>query len=206
MRPPRHVRERWARRRARLRRLGYDSYGAYLGSPHWLQLRASYRESDLPQGCICGETDVQLHHMTYERIGAERLTDLTPLCTPCHALVHELERRRQLPLDLDGLCDEGRAAEGRALLNAMAAEARCRREQALADEQREVLALSYAARLLRVARRAKYERHFDVGHELFVIKQRAAKGVSDETMTRLLRRLEERVYGWDGWGEWSGTR
>jgi 5-methylcytosine-specific restriction endonuclease McrA len=89
---PQHVRERSALRRARLRKLGYESYSAYLSSPHWRSLKARYRASDLLQRCMCGERSVHFHHKTYERLGAELLTDLTPLCRVCHDLIHLVDR------------------------------------------------------------------------------------------------------------------
>jgi hypothetical protein len=66
-------------RAERLRRLGFKDYDAYLRSPQWASLKARYRASDLPQACVlCDEELVQLHHVTYERVG-EELTDLAPL-------------------------------------------------------------------------------------------------------------------------------
>lgn len=89
-------------RAKRLRELGYQDYDDYLRSPHWRAIKARYRASELPQVCMCGETEVHLHHKTYERIGAENLTDLTPLCATCHTLIHVLERRGEIGLDLAG--------------------------------------------------------------------------------------------------------
>lgn len=102
-----------ARRLARLkalRRLGYRDYGHYLRSPQWRSVKARYRASGLPQQCMCGSEDVQLHHKTYERVGAELLTDLTPLCANCHRMVHILERRGELGLDMAGFESADRAA------------------------------------------------------------------------------------------------
>lgn len=60
---------------------------------------------------MCGETErLQLHHMTYERVGAEELSDLMWLCKTCHAMVHVLEERGEIGLDLAGLVSEQRAA------------------------------------------------------------------------------------------------
>jgi hypothetical protein len=98
------------------RSLGFASYSEYLRSSHWRDIQTRYRESDLPQNCYCcgdGES-VHLHHKTYERIGAEDLTDLVPLCPRCHALVHVLERRGDIGIDLAGLLDEARGAAHRA--------------------------------------------------------------------------------------------
>lgn len=104
------VRQRRALRRSKLISLGFDDYSAYLRSPHWLSTRAAYWESDQPKECICGElTGLQLHHMTYERVGAELLSDLTPLCGSCHTMIHVLERRGEMGLDLTGFVNQRRA-------------------------------------------------------------------------------------------------
>lgn len=80
--------------RSRLEALGFDSYGAYLASPHWKGLRAKYRQSGRPQRCsVCRSHRFQLHHLTYERLGAELLDDLVPLCRWCHDKTHGAERR-----------------------------------------------------------------------------------------------------------------
>jgi len=107
-------------RQIRLREQGYDTYDAYLRSAAWRDLKARYRESDLPQICMCGCTEVQLHHTTYERVGREELDDLIPLCQSCHTQAHILERAGLVDLDLQGFYyDPGRAAQ-----NATAEEAR----------------------------------------------------------------------------------
>jgi hypothetical protein len=94
----------------RLLSLGYGSYDDYLRSSHWQAVKARYRASDQPQDCICGETDgLQLHHMTYERIGGESLADLTPLCASCHAMIHTLEARGEIGLDFTGFVSGQRA-------------------------------------------------------------------------------------------------
>ena len=87
---------------ARLRELGYPSYQIYLKSSHWARIRSRYKSSR-SWVCLCGETDrLQLHHKTYERVGAEQLDDLQALCDRCHSLVHELERQGLIGIDLEG--------------------------------------------------------------------------------------------------------
>lgn len=70
------------------RGLGFDSYAAYLRSPHWQALRR--QALDLARRrCPCGAcTGLQVHHLTYARLGAERLGDLAVLCRGCHRRVH----------------------------------------------------------------------------------------------------------------------
>jgi hypothetical protein len=105
---------RW-KRRLRLQELGYRNYREYLRSPHWKAKRLEYAGSEQPQDCMCGETEgLQLHHLTYERIGAEEVTDLTPLCATCHAMVHTLEARGEIGLDFTGFVNEERAKRRKA--------------------------------------------------------------------------------------------
>lgn len=102
----------------RTQRFGHPTYGDYLTSSDWYRLKARYRRSDLPQDCqLCGAGDeIDFHHRTYERICEEELTDLIPLCGPCHRLAHALVRRGDLP-DFDigslrSLVDAKRARKG----------------------------------------------------------------------------------------------
>lgn len=105
------LRERCAARDARLHQLGFADYRAYLRSPQWQSVKARYRASDLPQGCLLCDTDerLQFHHLTYERVGEELLDDVAPLCSTCHGIVHVLERRGEIGLDFDGLANPQRA-------------------------------------------------------------------------------------------------
>lgn len=101
-------------RQVRLREQGYDSYRAYLNSPAWRDVRNRYRASDLPQVCMCGSDQYQLHHATYDRVGHEALDDLIPLCRACHAQAHLLEAAGVIDLDLKGFYyDAARAAANR---------------------------------------------------------------------------------------------
>lgn len=105
-------RSRVLKRAQRLRKLGYATYDEYLSSPHWLRLRELYRHSGRPQACICGEAEsLHLHHITYDRVGAEELTDLIALCPGCHTAIHELERRGEISLDPADLTSADRAAQ-----------------------------------------------------------------------------------------------
>jgi len=109
---PLHITARVQARAARLKRLGFNDYAAYLASPTWAAVRKKYRDSGRPMVCLCGDQHVQLHHLTYARVGGdEDLDDLQPLCPACHQIVHALERRRDIDLDLTGFAyDETRAA------------------------------------------------------------------------------------------------
>lgn len=67
-------------------------YREYINSLQWKAFRARwFNDSSLPNLCVaCGGSSVlELHHVTYERLGNERLNDLVPLCHRCHIEFHE---------------------------------------------------------------------------------------------------------------------
>lgn len=137
--------------RSRLAALGFDSYRRYLGSAHWREVKERYRASDRPQECYCcGDPDkVHLHHKTYARIGAELLDDLVPLCRRCHSLVHVLERRGDIGLDLAGLLDEVRAEQYAAARAAAVKRRQHEYVEVREDHASRQLAKSYVGRLRR---------------------------------------------------------
>lgn len=185
---PPHVKRRRRDRRQRLLALGYEDYNAYLRSPHWEGLKARYRASDLPQKCICGDEQVQLHHTTYERIGAEPLTDLIPLCATCHAMVHALEARGDVGLDLSGFTDQERAALNRAELRRIAARRRAD-EAAAAEVAGAALDALPLDERIRLMRRVARGQHRSIRSELRVVA-RALQAGSMEKVLRHLARIE----------------
>lgn len=84
-----------------------DEYSAYLQSPRWRQLSRVLRESvGKCQRCEF-PYELNVHHLTYERIGRENVhTDLIVLCKSCHAREHFLEDFERHPelygTDLEG--------------------------------------------------------------------------------------------------------
>lgn len=68
-------------------------YVNYLKSKHWQSLRTRLIQGHpYCEVCESSEKVLQLHHLTYERLGKERDSDLVPLCDDCHVLVHELKK------------------------------------------------------------------------------------------------------------------
>ncbi len=64
-------------------------YEAYLCSTEWKQLREKVFGRCEGVCEICEEADAEeVHHLTYERIGREGLSDLMGVCQPCHELIH----------------------------------------------------------------------------------------------------------------------
>lgn len=68
------------------------TYEAHLASAKWksLRRRAIEREGGLCQGCRLVD-GIEVHHMTYDRLGDELLTDLVLFCIPCHERFHAKE-------------------------------------------------------------------------------------------------------------------
>lgn len=68
-----------------------QNYTEYLNSQHWIEFRERYKRirdwrCATPE---CGQTEeLDLHHLTYERVGKERLDDVVPLCRYHHVLAH----------------------------------------------------------------------------------------------------------------------
>ena len=66
-----------------------EAYDSYLHSAEWRALRAKIlkRSGGMCEGC--GERRaVQVHHLTYERLGREMLFDLVAVCLRCHESIH----------------------------------------------------------------------------------------------------------------------
>ena len=69
------------------------AYAEYLRTPGWrIRRRAVLRRAD---GCceLCRDVGVErrateIHHLTYDRVGCEKLVDLIALCGECHDLAH----------------------------------------------------------------------------------------------------------------------
>jgi hypothetical protein len=68
-------------------------YVAYMNSGEWARKRAQAFAFHGRKCSVCGSTsDLHVHHKTYARLGREKMKDLTPLCSGCHANRHEGKR------------------------------------------------------------------------------------------------------------------
>lgn len=71
-------------------------YVKYLQSKHWQNLRDRLiGDKKVCAGCGYVVPVVQLHHMTYERLGHELDSDLAVLCPKCHDLVHDAKSQQR---------------------------------------------------------------------------------------------------------------
>lgn len=59
-------------------------YRAYLQSSSWKALRQRVLIRDGFE-CLCGAPATEVHHLSYERFGSERLEDLVSICKECHS-------------------------------------------------------------------------------------------------------------------------
>lgn len=112
----------WSLRRVTIR----VRYATYMTSPAWHDYRRCWLQQWLadhpgadPTCAICRQPwDLptgELHHRSYRHLGHEDHNDLTPLCHPCHQLLHTvLEstpawRRRPRPQATDLIVNQLRA-------------------------------------------------------------------------------------------------
>lgn len=71
--------------------VGPDEYRAYLQTPAWRE-RADAAKARAGWECaLCTSSEhLNVHHRTYERLGAERPEDLVVLCRRCHQRHHDV--------------------------------------------------------------------------------------------------------------------
>lgn len=68
-------------------------YTAYINSSKWKSLSAKIRNRDGNKCKLCdSERILEVHHLSYVRLGKERNADLVTLCQSCHAEQHKLVR------------------------------------------------------------------------------------------------------------------
>jgi len=63
-------------------------YAAYLASPRWRAFRLFVLCLARGRCAVCGDPATQVHHLTYERRGNERIGDVEPVCDVCHQAEH----------------------------------------------------------------------------------------------------------------------
>ncbi|GEQ87434.1 hypothetical protein ULMS_29420 [Patiriisocius marinistellae] len=69
-------------------------YYEYLTSHKWKELRekVKLRDNFLCQECKSEKAE-EVHHLTYENIFNEKLSDLISVCSDCHKKLHKIERK-----------------------------------------------------------------------------------------------------------------
>jgi 5-methylcytosine-specific restriction endonuclease McrA len=78
-------------------------YDEYLDSPEWWSLRKLALQRADYQCERCRATfGLNVHHRTYQRIGAEYVNDLMVLCETCHREEHALRNKQKRMFELCG--------------------------------------------------------------------------------------------------------
>ena len=94
------------RRRRGLHRLGLKmyEYELYLETPHWqdfrklvLQTQRERLGKNQCERCPTTSRDLHVHHLTYERLGCERIDDVTIVCRQCHEKIHGHQKPQSKP-------------------------------------------------------------------------------------------------------------
>jgi hypothetical protein len=67
-------------------------YSEYLRTPHWqaIRTRVLQRADGICKRCHVMGRRLDVHHLTYDRLGREREWDLRVLCDACHAAEHRI--------------------------------------------------------------------------------------------------------------------
>lgn len=77
----------------------FRRYGEYLQSPAWRERRRAALLRSGSRCQICGATRaLQVHHVTYVRVGEEFPDDLRVVCVECHVEIHNTGNT-YIPLD-----------------------------------------------------------------------------------------------------------
>lgn len=64
-------------------------YQKYINSEHWTSIRNRKIIASGNKCENCGfQYELEVHHKTYENLGAEKISDLMVLCARCHNDVH----------------------------------------------------------------------------------------------------------------------
>lgn len=80
----------------KLRRYNYKEY---IQSQAWADKKLQFKESNLWRDgrcwvCTNSKIEKHIHHLTYKRLGEERMNDLRILCAVCHAACHHTTSRK----------------------------------------------------------------------------------------------------------------
>jgi 5-methylcytosine-specific restriction endonuclease McrA len=63
-------------------------YREYLAGDHWSRFRLEVLAFWGGKCALCASRANDVHHNTYMRVGAEKITDVVPLCRGCHKRFH----------------------------------------------------------------------------------------------------------------------
>lgn len=74
-----------------------ERYNEYLKSAEWKHKRKSKLKQANFKCDGCGEKYgmLEVHHLTYDRVGMELLSDLAAYCINCHRIAHDLANKSE---------------------------------------------------------------------------------------------------------------
>lgn len=84
----------------RLQKLGFATYDQYLCSPHWQVFKQEFwnQTHRICFSCKSTHQPLSIHHLTYKRLGKEKISDVVPLCTSCHEKIHLFATDRRISI------------------------------------------------------------------------------------------------------------
>lgn len=73
-----------------------ETYRRYLKTQHWQQIRTEVLQRANGRCERCGYEPwkpgaLQVHHLSYDRVGRESLEDLVAICPRCHMKIHGVD-------------------------------------------------------------------------------------------------------------------
>lgn len=73
----------------------------YIKTQAWEEMRQKVFRRDGFRCVVCGEEkNLNVHHLTYENLGAEKVSDMITLCRTCHQGIHEGKTIEQLKREI----------------------------------------------------------------------------------------------------------
>ena len=84
-----------------------NAYEKYIHSNAWRRRADRRFEMDGGRCQVCGETATEVHHLTYDRLGSEEMSDIVSLCGRCHRKAEELYDPSIVPRAMNETKPEG---------------------------------------------------------------------------------------------------
>ncbi len=79
----------YVKRNKKLRRAGFKSYGDFIKSEKWLEIKKlAYSKLKKRECLFCHKESQDLHHVKYTKITSKTLTWIVPVCRKCHENIH----------------------------------------------------------------------------------------------------------------------
>lgn len=86
---------------------GNPAYDRYIHSSAWREKADERLALDSGKCCVCGRPATDVHHLSYDNFGNEKMDDLVSLCRKCHEKAEELYDPAVIPWAMDEVKPEG---------------------------------------------------------------------------------------------------